>query len=136
MRDAFGLYAGTVLKIRAFQGRAHEMVALVEQAADDNPGVPAFRAALAIAKARAGDHDDVQTMLAAAAADGFPMPEDISWSTGIALWAEAATLSRAPQVAPSLRSLLLPYHDQIVDGGSAFYQAIAHYLGLLDHLLG
>ena len=74
--------------------------------------------------------------VAAAADDGFRMPEEISWLTGMSLWVEAATLNRAAQVAPSLRSLLLPYHDQIVGGGPEFYLAVAHYLGRLDHLLG
>jgi hypothetical protein len=67
-------------------------------------------------------------------AAGFPMPDDLAWSTGLALWADTAARVRAVDAEPLLRERLLPYHDQIVTTASIFYPAVCHYLGLLDHL--
>jgi hypothetical protein len=91
---------------------------------------------LAAAKAYAGCHDEVRTMLAEAAADSFLMSDDYSWSIGMVLWAEATALSVASDVAAALRDVLAPYHDQIALNGAAVVAAIAYYLGLLDHVLG
>ena len=112
------------------------MVPFIEQAAAENPGLPVYWAVLAEAHARTGRHDEARTMLAAAAADGFPMADDLAWSTGIASWAEAAVVTAAAEVAPALRALLVPYHDQLITSSINFGQAIAHLLGSLDHLLG
>src|SRR5262249_8636762 len=69
-------------------------------------------------------------------ADGFPIPDDLAWSAAISDWAEAAVITRTAEVAPALRALLAPYHGQLATVHCTFGGAIAHYLGLLDHLLG
>ena len=134
--DAFGLYGGQLVTVREYQGRLHEVVPLIEEALVDSPGLPVYRAVLATAKAHAGEHAEVRTLLTDAAADGFPMPEDNMWATGITCWAAAAARSGVATVAPALRSILAPYHDQVVHTGATFLPAFAHWLGLLDHLVG
>lgn len=135
--DAATMYGAQVLGTRFFQGRLHEMIPLIEQAMVENPGIVAFRAALAVARAHAGDLDDVQTMLAEAAERGFSMPaEPMTWSLSMACWADAAARSGASEIAPALREILAPHHEQIVTNGNTFLASVAHHLGLLDHLLG
>jgi class 3 adenylate cyclase/tetratricopeptide (TPR) repeat protein len=135
--DAFGVYAVQLTNLRWHQGRFHEMVPLLEQALVDRPEhASATGAALAVAHAHAEEHDAARALIADAAADGFPMPEDNAWSTGIGSWAFAAWLTGCVEVAPALRAMLLPYHDQIVATGMNFQLSVAHYLGLLDQLVG
>lgn len=135
--DAFGIYAVQVTTLRWHQGRFHEMVPLLEQAMLDRPeNAPSTGAALAVAHAHAGAPDEARALITATAAEGFPMPEDSGWSSGIASWAFATWLTASVEAAPALRARFLPYHDQIVATGVSFLLAVAHYLGLLDHLLG
>ncbi|MBX3287174.1 MAG: AAA family ATPase [Actinobacteria bacterium] len=135
--DAFGIYAVQLANLRWHQGRSHEMVPLLEQASVDQPGnAPATIAALAVAHAHTGGHDAARALITDAAVEGFLMPEDIAWSTGICCWTFAAWLTSCADVAPALRAMFLPYHDQITGYGSGFQLSVAHYLALLDQLLG
>ena len=134
--DAFGIYAVQLSALRTCQGRFQEMVPLVEQALVDTPALTAYRPALEVAKAYAGEIDSARSMLAADAAAGFPMLDDTGWSTGVMCWVLTAWLTGGSAYVPELRAMLVPFHDQIVMTGATVYPAVAHFLGLLDHLAG
>ncbi len=133
--DAVAIFGMQLLNLRYHQGRFHEMVPLIEQAIDDNPGM-SFRPTLTLALACADGHDSVRDLLHAAVGDGFSLTEDLGWATGVGCWAEAAWRTGVPEVAPPLRALLAPYHDQVVTTGATFNCSVAWYLGLLDRLVG
>lgn len=134
--DAMTIYGAQLANVRQHQGRLHELIPLMEQAFADTPTLHVYRALLAVAHARAGDIGQTQRMLDEEHAAGFPMPADVAWSTGLALWADAAALVGAVDTAPFLRERLLPHHDQIVTTRISFCPAVCYYLGLLDHLSG
>jgi hypothetical protein len=69
-------------------------------------------------------------------ADGFQIPADVTWSTGMGFWIDAAALLGVVDVAPYLRAQIIAYHDQIATVTTIFQPALSHYLGLLDHLVG
>ena len=134
--DAFTVYGVELANVRFHQGRLHELIPLMEQALADTPTLHAYRAILALAHARAGDTDQAQRMLDEERTAGFPMPDDLAWSTGLANWADTAARVGEAHAATFLRERLLPYHDQIVTTTSTIQPAVCHYLGLLDHLSG
>lgn len=134
--DAMTLYGGQLLTARYYQGRVHEMVPVIEQGMEENPGLPVWRAALALAKARAGDREGVRTLLTGEASRGFYFPDEPAWSISFGCWAEAAATSGAVDVAPALRTILSPYRKQLAANGNGFLASVAHHLGLLDHVLG
>jgi hypothetical protein len=134
--DAFSIYAGQLADVRSHQGRLHELIPLIEQALADTPALRVYRAVLTQAKAHAGQHDEARDMLDNDRTDGFPMPADVAWSTGITSWIDAAVRLGAADAAPELRALILPYHDQITTTSIGIQPALSHYLGQLDHLTG
>jgi class 3 adenylate cyclase/tetratricopeptide (TPR) repeat protein len=134
--DAMTIYGVQLAGLRFHQGRLQELIPLMEQALADTPTLHAFRATLAYAYARAGETDQAQRMLDQDRADGFPMPADSGWSTGLSSWTNTVAHVRAVDAAPLLRERLLPYHDHIVTTTISVRPAVCHYLGLLDHLTG
>ena len=114
----------------------HELIPLIEQASAEMPAIPAYRAMLAHAHARAGHMDQARELIRADLSGGFAMPDDMAWSIGIANWVDAAVLVREPEAAATLRELFVPYHDQLVTTEITFEPAFCHYLGRLDHVLG
>jgi tetratricopeptide (TPR) repeat protein len=134
--DAFTIYASQLTNLRDHQGRLYELIPLIEQALADTPKLNAFRGSLALAQARAGHIDKARAMIRQELTTGFPMPDDMAWSTGIANWADAAVLTHERDAAALLREELAPYHDQIVTTTITIEPAVSHYLGTLDHVLG
>jgi class 3 adenylate cyclase/tetratricopeptide (TPR) repeat protein len=134
--DAMTIYAAQLANVRHHQGRMHELIPLIEQALADTPTLHVYRAVLALAHARAGEADQAQRLLDEEHAAGFPMPNDVQWSTGLVSWADTAVRVGAVDTAPLLRERLLSYHDHIVTTAATFSPAVCYDLGLLDHLSG
>jgi len=87
--DALNVYAGHVLVMRRDQGRLEEILPLVEQAVVENPGLAAFRAALALTHAEIGDAEVARRHLDALAEDDFGrLPFDTTHTGTVALLAE------------------------------------------------
>jgi tetratricopeptide (TPR) repeat protein len=135
--DAFAYYGAQLTNVRWMQGRAHELIPLIEQAVKDNPGLPAFRAGLVWAKSYDDNDKDneVSTLLDAEVASNFAMSEDSQWLMGHVLWAEAAARRRHRPAAVALYQILQPWHAQIVTTYITVNGSVAHYLGLLAHAL-
>jgi len=132
--DAIGIYGPQLINIREHQGRYGEVIPLIEQAVRDAPALVAYQAALAYALARDGNVERASSLLDDQAAAGLQTPADIAWSTAQACWAGAAFCSGHLATALAVRDRIAPFHDQVVTTGVTVHPALAHFLGLLDHL--
>ena len=132
--DALAYFGAQLVNVRLMQGRLHELVPLIEQAVQDNPGLPAFRAVLVNAKSY-HDADDVGTLLDLELANNFPMPDGLQWLTAHTNWASAAARSRHKAAAAALYPIFQPWHAQISTTHITVSGSTAHYLGLLAHTL-
>jgi class 3 adenylate cyclase/tetratricopeptide (TPR) repeat protein len=135
--DAFNIFGSQVMFVRMEQGRLGELVALVDQAVTDYPGIPSYRAILAAAHLDAGNHATALAMLDRAAADGFSsVPQDFIWTIGMTGYAQVATELRAETPAELLYDLLTPHHGQIPFIGTLGYFPTSCSLGGLATVLG
>jgi hypothetical protein len=134
--DAMTIFSGQFTNIRYLQGRLDELIPLIEQAIVDAPGLPVYRAVLAMACGRSGQLERTTELLDEAVAAGLAMPVDNAWTTANAAWADASVQVAHHPAAQIVRDRLAPFHDHIVTTHVTFQPAVAHYLGRLDHLLG
>jgi len=135
--DVASFFGAYLANIRYHQGRLHELTPQIEQAIVDSPGLPAYRAVLADACARGGDLRRATALLDADRAGGLTMREDKQWTTAHAAWTVAAVLVGDTATAELLHDRLQPHHDQmVITVPTTVHCAVAHYLGMLDHLLG
>ena len=133
--DAVTFYGAQLIGLRWMQGRLHEMVPLIEQAAHDNPGLQAFRAGLVWAKSYDDPHNEVARLLDAEVTADFPMFADATWLVAHVIWAEAAANRGHRSAATALYQRLLPWHDQFATTHITVLGGVAHYLGRLAHTL-
>jgi predicted ATPase/class 3 adenylate cyclase len=133
--DAVTVYGAQLINLRSLQGRLHEVVPLIEQATLDNPGLPAFRAALTWAKCFDDPHHEVPRLLDIEVANDFPMLRDSNWLVAHVLWAEAAARSGHRSAAAVIYQRLLPWHNQFATNNVTVTGGVAHFLGLLAHVL-
>jgi DNA-binding SARP family transcriptional activator len=134
--DAFNYYATQLSHARWQQGRLDEIVGLIEQGMEDNPGIPAYQGALARAYCQAGRLDEARGLLSSAAASKFAsLPEDLLWTYGMATYAEVAIQCDDADAAAILYKQLAPFEDQISYLGTTCEGPLAHYLGGLAVVL-
>jgi class 3 adenylate cyclase len=82
--DAFSTYGSQLIGARGQRGMLGELVPLIEESVNENPGLPVYRAALASAHLEAGDDAEALALLDAAAAGAFAsLPEDMLWLIGV-----------------------------------------------------
>jgi tetratricopeptide (TPR) repeat protein len=135
--DAFSFFGAQLMGVRWQQGRMGELVPLIAQSAVDNPGVPTFTAALALAYTEDDQHGEALELLDDAAAGRFgSLPLDPIWLTGISCYAEVASELRAVDAAGSLFEMLQPWHGHVIDNGLTIQGPVAHFLGGLATVLG
>ncbi|HEX8101239.1 MAG TPA: tetratricopeptide repeat protein, partial [Solirubrobacteraceae bacterium] len=113
--DALPFYANQVTMLRWEQGRLPELQELLAQVVANTPGVPAFRAALALAYAEADLHREARAVLAMDSASGFEeLPMDIMWLFGHVLYAHVAADAGMTAAAGQLFERLAPWAGRIV----------------------
>ncbi len=135
--DAATWFGAIRIGIRGHQGRLHELIPQIEQALVHSPGLSIYRAVLADACARSDDLRAAAAHLGADRAGGLTVREDMAWATAHASWTNAAVLVGDTATAELLHDRLQPHHAQVIClGGVGVQCAVAHYLGMLDHLLG
>jgi class 3 adenylate cyclase/tetratricopeptide (TPR) repeat protein len=134
--DAMAIYGPQLINIRSRQGRLGEMVSLIDQAATDNPGLPALRTALAAACLEAGDHDRARQIFEEARDLGFPAPENTNWSTMHYYWSDLAIHFGDRRAAETLHERVTPYADHIVTTQITVSPVFGHFVAKLEHLLG
>jgi hypothetical protein len=134
--DALAYYLAQVDQVLWLQGRGGEVADSLQQGLEENPGLPTFGAALARALVQGGRWDEARQRLATVAAERFTdLRTDLLWTTGMAMYSEAAIQLDDPTAASILFEQLSPYPDQIAFTGATCDGSIAHYLGALATVL-
>jgi DNA-binding SARP family transcriptional activator len=139
--EAVAALGVNLVDIRLFQGRAGEMLELLQTAAEENPHIPTYRAVLALCCADSGALGGARDAFELLAARDFALPDDSNWLLAIAVLADtAATLGDCDRARTLIR-LLEPYCDRHVvlncfGGGGAYWGPVAHHVGRLEAMLG
>jgi class 3 adenylate cyclase len=135
--EAAAFYAGQLLNIRFEQGRLGELEPLIAEQVRANPGIPAFRGALALARCEADMLDQAQEVLSVDAATGFAeLTYDSNWLAGTVIYAEATAQIGDRDAAAKLHELLAPYRGQIAFNSATTWGAVERHLGNLERILG
>jgi len=126
------VFGAQIASIRWEQGRLDELVDLVAQAVIDNPALPAFKVAHAMALCSADNYDKARELLDPVVKDGFAsIPMDLSWSSTLSNWSEVAFRLGAREAAAPLYDLLAPHERTIVWTGGTIWGPTARHLGRL-----
>ena len=133
--DAFPVLAAQLLSINSQRGTMGQMVPLIEQAIDDNPGLPVFWSVLAAAHVEADRPHLARPILEEASNQGFALPMNVGWLTGIVTYAEAAIECGEPRFAEPLFEMLLPWADLLSYNDVTVEGPVSHYLGGLARVL-
>ncbi len=135
--EALAFYAGQLINIRFEQGRLGELEPLIAFQVQTNPGIPAFRAALALARAEAGMHAEALEVLSIDAAGEFSeLPYDSNWLVGLAIHAEACNLLDDRGAAGALHRLLAPWGEQVAFNSATVWGLVRRHVGNLERVLG
>ena len=138
-RAIYGVQKVMILVEQAVPERLEEAVTLAREGSEVHPDIPAWRALLAFAEARAGRLEDARADLERAAGDGFAdVPRDAVFLVTLTHCADAAAITGHREIAASLRRLLDPYGDRwvVIDRGLACKGSTQRLIGLLDGMLG
>lgn len=131
-----------VVALRLLQGRAAEVLPLVQAAGTDRGGAHTWLAVRSLTAALAGDDDDARRSLAECLASSPERwPRDLTWAISASCAAEAAWLLGEPAAAAALAPLIEPMRDRHVvltalGTGGSYWGCLAHPCGLLADLAG
>ena len=135
--DAAMFYGATIATIRLHQGRADEVIGLIEQTAANYPGLPAWEASLGRAYCFIDRGPEAAEIIAGAAAKRFEhVRHDTARTSTLALYADVAAQTGSVDAARMLSELLQPYADHFVWNGLVGYGHARMYLALLAATLG
>ena len=135
--DAVFVYAAAMQQARIYQGRGHEVIAMMEQSVNAYPAIAAWRAALATMLGYLDREVEAAKILEQAASDRFGhVARDSAMSTALALYAEAAALTGSAGPASILYELIEPWANQVVWNGVIGYGHARMWLGLLAACTG
>jgi tetratricopeptide (TPR) repeat protein len=134
--DAAAVFGALLLSVRWYQGRLDEVSDLVATVADDNPGIPGFRAAQGLCLVESGRMDEAGELLSAALERSFTHDDNLLWLTTMVLWAEVAGHLGHREAASALADLLRPFGNRVCFNGVNVYGAVDHYLGHLTAVAG
>jgi tetratricopeptide (TPR) repeat protein len=119
------------------QGRLDELVPLLAGALEANPGLPIFRAWLALAHCDLDNLEEAGRYLAGSASERFEdVPHDILWVSTLCLYAEVCTRLGAREPAAVLYDALAPYGEQLVFTATTVLGSVERHLGQLAATLG
>ncbi|WP_187369078.1 ATP-binding protein [Baekduia soli] len=135
--DALSFFTSQLTNIRYEQGRLAELQPLIAQVVSDNPGIPAFRAVLALACCEGDLDDEARRLLSHETGSGFAeLPPDVTWLPGLAIYAEVAAHLQHRAAAEVLYGLLEPWAGQVVYSGISAWGCVDHHLGAVAAVLG
>jgi len=134
--EALAALGVNLVTIRMLEGRAGEVLDLLDEAATDNPQIPAYRAVLALASLLADDRVRAERAYTSFAACDFDVPPDSNWLVTHAALAEVAAATGDLRGVAVLTDRLTPYAERHVvlncyGGGGSYWGPVAHGLGLL-----
>jgi tetratricopeptide (TPR) repeat protein len=131
------IYGAQLMFIRREQGRANEILEMVEQSVSANPGIATWRAGLAAVSVACGREDQARSLLEQDTSDGFKqLASNVTMLPGLTLYAEAAVHTRNTTAAAVLYERMEPLSRQVAWMGSSGYGHARLWLGLLAGVLG
>ena len=128
-------HAAQSLAVSWMRGSAGDAVSLVARVVEDNPGVPAFRAFLALASVE-GDPGRTRELVEEFTAGGFALSPDNAWLDGMVEYAEAAIECRHVVAAEGILREIAPFADLVAFSSATCEGPVSHYLGGLAAVLG
>ncbi len=135
--DAATVLGTQLMTIRWEQGRLSELVELLKEAVRQNPALPAFRSALALALVDAGQREEAAELLATSLAEGFPeIKEDSAAMVAIAAWSEVVQAVGNTEAAGTLYEIAQPFVGQVSWSGLQTFGPVALAAGRLALTLG
>jgi len=135
--DAVLVYAAALQQTRAYQGRAAEIIAMMEQSVNAYSAIAAWRAGRAVVLGYLDRGAEAAKILEQAASDRFEhIAPDAATLTALALYAEAAVLTDSSGPASILYEVIEPWADQVVWNGIIGYGHVRMWLGLLAGVMG
>ena len=135
--DAVFTYAAALQQARTYQGRAQEIIAMMEQSVSAYPAIAAWRAGLASMLGYLDRGAEAAKILEQAASDRFEhIAPNSATLTALALYAEAAVSTDSSGAASILYELIEPWADQVVWNGVIGYGHARMWLGLLAGVMG
>ena len=118
-------------------GRLETWFPHLEQAVNDNPGVPGFRATLALALVQASRFDEAHSLLEPAVATNFrDLPYDVTWLAVACIYAHVSCELGNVRAARVLYRMLEPWSSQIAFPAFGVWGPVSLYLGSLALALG
>jgi DNA-binding SARP family transcriptional activator len=134
--DAILIFGAQMIMVNLWRGTVGELLPLIEQAVIDNPELPVFVAALALAHAETGRTEETRALLTDFAARDFHLPLDATWLTGMIAYADAAAECRDPQFVGPILEQLEPFSDQWLYTDIATAGPVSRSVGDLLTVLG
>jgi class 3 adenylate cyclase len=135
--DAVLAYAAALTHARIHQGRAAEIIEMMEQSVSAYPAIAAWRAALALILFYLDRGVEATKILEQAASDRFEhITPNSATLTALALYANAAVETDSSGPASILYELIEPFADQVVWNGIIGYGHARMWLGLLAACMG
>ena len=135
--DALACFAAQQASIAFERGSLGDLVALVEQAARENPGVPGFRAIVALALSATDRTDEARGLLERAVAARFgDSPHDVTWLAVACILAQVSCRLEHVSAAAELYRILEPWSGQIAFPAFGVWGPVSQYLGSLALVLG
>ena len=134
--DAAGIFGPQLMGVAFIRGTMGELVTIIEQSATENPGVPSFVAALALAQVEGGDTDAARHLLEEFASTDFELPSDFVWLTGMTCYAEAAIECRDPKYAEPMLERLSPWSGRLASDAVTSMGPVDQFLGGLATVIG
>ena len=109
--DATIIFGAQLAIVSLQRGIMGDLAPFIEEAAAENPGLPGFVAALAVAHSEGGRTDEARDLLDELAAVDFDVPEDVTWLTTMVSYSDAAIQCGDPRYAAPLFDRLAPWGD-------------------------
>lgn len=116
--DAVVMYAMQISQLRTFQGRADEVIELLEQGVAQRPHIAGWRGGLAHAYVLLGRHAEAVKILDASLEELRHLPRDSSTTISLAAFAAVAGQTRARDACAELYDLIEPWQDTLVWTGA------------------
>ncbi len=132
--DARSFHATQLMNVRHEQGRLAELQPMIAATVRDNPGIPAFRALLALACVEGELRERAAELLLAESL--AELPHDVTWLAGHVIWAHVCVGVGDADRAEALYERLEAYGAQIAYTGISAWGDVDHALGRLATLLG
>lgn len=131
--DATTWFAGQLFTLRLLQGRLPELLDEIEaQVITQSGGIPAWRAAYALALTTVDRHDEAATILDEFVDREFAqLPLDMLWLHGMTYLCGVCDAVDRPDAARALHDALLPYAGLMAHNGTLDAGPVDLHLGLM-----